>query len=88
VQPFAQLVGLIVSLHTTLTRNHHAGGRDTGDTGKADDLPPRSHQSRRLTWVLRWEFVRHTPIPRSATNCLQARPLTVSEGGCIVASFA
>jgi hypothetical protein len=48
VQLFAQLVGIVVSVRAAVAGDDDAGGRDAGDTGETDELPPWAHQWRRL----------------------------------------
>jgi hypothetical protein len=44
----AQLVGLIVSLRTTLASDHDAGRGDAGQPGEPDEFPAHAHQLHRV----------------------------------------
>jgi hypothetical protein len=48
VQAFAQLVGVVVPLRTTLSSDDDAAGRHPREAGEADELPARAHRLRRL----------------------------------------
>ena len=51
MQPLAQLVGVVLAMHTALASEKDAGARDTRKTCDTDDLPRRSHPPRRLPGV-------------------------------------
>ena len=51
MQPFAQLVGVVLAMCPSLASEEHAGARDTRKTRETDDLPPWAHRTRRLPRV-------------------------------------
>jgi hypothetical protein len=48
VQTLTELVGLILTLRTTLASDHDARRGHPGETGKPDELPAHAHQPRRV----------------------------------------
>jgi hypothetical protein len=43
MEPFAQLVGLVMALCTALSRDHDTRGCHAGEAGQADPLPRNTH---------------------------------------------
>jgi len=48
VKTLAELVGLIITLATTLASDHDAGRGDPGETSEPDELPAHPHQLHRV----------------------------------------
>ena len=68
MQPFAQLVGVVLAVRPAFARDEDTGGRDTRKTGETDDLPRRSHRTRTLPRVNAPTLTLDEAVANSATG--------------------